>query len=190
MKKIIYTRVDGGLTVDHPAEGARLALQVQLADGTILKPDGAEAPADTFLRGWPVEGAKATWAETEEEFIARVVKKVVPADATDVQIVEASVIPLDRTFRNAWKAGVGRIEHDMTECRSIQRDRLRQMRQPLLQRLDIEFMMAVEAGDLAKQANIAAKKQALRDVTADPRLEPSKTPEELKAVIPVVLTCA
>jgi hypothetical protein len=48
-------------------------------------------------------------------------------------------------------------------------------------------MRAVEQGNTAKQAEISAKKQALRDATDDPILSKSKTPEELKKATPAAL---
>ena len=53
--------------------------------------------------------------------------------------------------------------------------------------VDVEFMRAVEAGDADKQAEIAAKKQALRDATSDPAITAATTPDELKAVVPSAL---
>ena len=46
-------------------------------------------------------------------------------------------------------------------------------------------MKAVESADTAKQAEIASKKQELRDVTNTPI--PGTTPEEIKAVWPEIL---
>lgn len=194
MKKIIYTTPEGLLAVVHPAEGARLAHYITLADGTVL-PKGADTAqgrdpftADSIFRAWPVAGATATWAEKESEFVARIAAKDVPADALDVHIVEGDAIPADRTFRNAWKSEAGRIVHDTPKCREIQRNKLRELRKPKLAALDIAFMRALETGAPASDVQeIVAKKQALRDVTADPRLEAANTPDELRAVVPEVL---
>lgn len=79
------------------------------------------------------------------------------------------------------------IKVNMTKAREIKRDQLRAERKPLLEQLDVEFMRAQEQGDQAKADEIAAKKQALRDVTADPAIDAATTPEELKAVRPGVL---
>ena len=122
--------------------------------------------------------------EADEQFIERIRQKDVPKDATNVRIVEDSEVPADRTFRNAWKAD---LTVDMPKAREIHRERLRQIRAPLLAELDAEYMRADEAGNLAEKQRIAARKQALRDVTADPAIEAAATPAELKAVIPVVL---
>ena len=79
------------------------------------------------------------------------------------------------------------IKVNMTKAREIKRDQLRAERKPLLEQLDVEFMRAQEQGDQAKADEIAAKKQALRDVTDDPAIDAATTPDELKAVRPKVL---
>ena len=79
------------------------------------------------------------------------------------------------------------ININMTKAKEIKKDMIRAERAPLLDLLDVQFMRAVESGDTAKQAEIAAKKQALRDATADSAIEASSTPEELKAVRPAAL---
>lgn len=185
MKKIIYTRADGGLSVVTPAEGARLCRYMTLPDGTAFRNE-TPLPADRTLRTWPIRGAIVEWAETEDEFTARIAAKDVPK-GTSFQIVEESEIPLDRTFRNAWKVGNGKVEHDMEKCRDLHRQHLRSLRAPKLAALDVEYMRADESGDSAKKAEIAAMKRTLRDVTADPGIEAAQTPEELKIVIPAVL---
>lgn len=76
---------------------------------------------------------------------------------------------------------------NMTKALEIKKDMIRAERAPLLAALDIEMMRAIESGNSAKQAEIAAKKQALRDATKDPVLTQAATPEELKAATPSAL---
>jgi hypothetical protein len=71
------------------------------------------------------------------------------------------------------------------KAKAIWKDKWREARKPLLASLDIEFMKAVETADTEKQAEIASKKQALRDVTLTEIV--GNTPEEIKAVWPSVL---
>ena len=71
------------------------------------------------------------------------------------------------------------------KAKAIWKDKWREVRKPLLASLDIEFMRAVESADTVKQAEIAAQKQALRDVTQTEIV--GNTPEEIKAVWPSVL---
>jgi hypothetical protein len=71
------------------------------------------------------------------------------------------------------------------KAKAIWKNKWRGAREPLLASLDIEFLKAVETGNSTKQAEIASKKQALRDVTNTPI--PGTTPEEIKAVWPEIL---
>jgi len=80
------------------------------------------------------------------------------------------------------------ITVNMTKAVEIKKDMIRQERAPKLAQLDVEFMRAVEAGDADKQAEIAAKKQSLRDATDDPAISAATTPDELKAVVPSALS--
>ena len=71
------------------------------------------------------------------------------------------------------------------KAKAIWKDKWREAHKPLLATLDIEFMKAVESADTEKQAEIASKKQALRDVTQTEIV--GNTPKEIKAVWPSVL---
>jgi hypothetical protein len=71
------------------------------------------------------------------------------------------------------------------KAKAIWKDKWREARKPLLASLDIEFMKAVETANTEKQAEIALKKQALRDVTLTEIV--GNTPEEIKAVWPSAL---
>lgn len=191
MKKIVYKRPDGGISIIHPAEGARLAFFITFPDGTRLPSAVAPfvgRPVDSILRAWPVEGAVAEWAEPEEAFISRVIAKDLPHDATNVRVVEATEIPKDRSFRDAWKDEGGAITVDMSVARDIHRDRLRQERENRMAALDVAFFKALEDAvqDPAVQA-IAAQKRALRDAPAHPSIDAAATPSDLKAAIPPAL---
>ena len=80
------------------------------------------------------------------------------------------------------------ITINMSKAREIHRDRLRRMRSPKLAALDVAFIRAMETSDTARLAEIAKQKRALRDVTADPRIDAAATAETLSAVIPDSLT--
>ena len=68
----------------------------------------------------------------------------------------------------------------------VMKTRIRKKRIKLFPQLDVEFMRAVEMGDSVKQAEIAAKKQALRDLT-DINIDSVNTIQELKALWPIEL---
>lgn len=197
MKKIIYTRTDGGISVVSPTEGCRLAYAVVLdgkryEDLRLMKEaSGVELaqyervahPADQFLRGWPVAGAIAEWAETEDQWLARVQAKSVTPGATAIQIVEDSAIPADRTFRNAWQISAGKVVCDMPKARGLARDMLRAERAERFTRLDGEWMRAMGRGEALEAAAVEAKRETMRNWPQDPRIESATTQEELKSTI-------
>ena len=55
------------------------------------------------------------------------------------------------------------IKINVDKAKEIQKDKLREVRKPLLEKLDVDFVRALELG--GDTASIAAQKQALRDVT-------------------------
>lgn len=102
--------------------------------------------------------------------------------------MEDADFPGDGAFRKAWAwTDSGPVTIDMEKAIEIHKDRLRKTREPLLQALDIEMMTAWVNGDTKAGQEIEAKKQALRDVTADPAILAAETPEDLKAAIPAIL---
>jgi len=149
MRKILYSRPDGGLSVVHPVRNTL---------GETLTTD-----AEIEQRAWDK----------------------LPTDAINPQFIDAAVVPADRTFRNAWSHGGSTVNVDMGKAREIHKDKLRELRKPLLEALDVQFMRALELGQDTKA--IVDKKQALRDVTSDAAISAAKTPDELKAAIPQIL---
>lgn len=121
------------------------------------------------------------WKGTLEELASQVVPQGV-----SWEVVPTDTIPSDRTFRNAWKRD---LTVDMPKAREIVKAKLRVDRAPLLAALDVEYMRALEQGDKATEADVVARKQALRDATDDPAIVDAKTPEDLKAIaLPAVVT--
>lgn len=157
MKKIIYTRPDGGLSVVHPVINT-VPVPEDITEQQALQRAIDKLPLD----------------ELTGEVVAH-------------QIVDESTIPTDRTFRNAWVAAAGAVIHDMAKAREIQKNTLRTLRAPKLEALDVAYMRALEVGNTAAAAAIVVQKQVLRDVTADPAIASARTPEALAAVVPDVL---
>lgn len=96
----------------------------------------------------------------------------------DLRDAALLTVPQDRTFRGAWQFSGDAVEIDMAKARDIHRDRLRAERAPRLGALDVDYMKALEQG--GDTTSVVAEKQALRDVTADPRIDAATTPDELK----------
>jgi predicted metal-dependent hydrolase len=109
--------------------------------------------------------------------------KDVPKD-TPYKIVDS--VEIDNNYFNAYEFDLelgSKLNAD--KAKEIHKDKWRSARKPKLQALDIAFMKAVESGDTAKQSEVAAEKQALRDVT-NTEISGS-TIEEIKSVWPEIL---
>lgn len=88
-------------------------------------------------------------------------------EGVEYKIVES--VDIDNDYFNAYEfdAELG-SKVNIERAKAIHLDKFRAARAPKLQKLDIEFMKAVEANDEEKKAEIIAAKQALRDVTLTP----------------------
>jgi hypothetical protein len=124
---------------------------------------------------------------SDEDYRAHVIERSIPPEASEVtELPDDWQPPEDRTFRNAWTLADGaEIAVEMQKARELWKDKMRKARAPLLAALDVEMSRAFKDG--AGQEEIGARRQALRDVTADPAIEAAKTPEELRLVWPEAL---
>ena len=85
-------------------------------------------------------------------------------EGVEYKIVES--VDIDNDYFNAYEfdAVLG-AKVNIEKAKAIHLDKFRSARAPKLDKLDIDFMKAVEANDEEKKAEIVAAKQALRDVT-------------------------
>ena len=110
---------------------------------------------------------------------------LVPAGVA-YEIVEDSIIPTDRDFRNSWTANnIGittaatTVTEDITKAKVIHQDKIRIARKKKFKELDIEFQKAQETN--ASTAEIVDKKQVLRDAPAAAGIATAANTTELKA---------
>ena len=101
----------------------------------------------------------------------------------DGATIDASTatIPSDRHFRNAWKLSGSVMAEDMTAAKVIFKDKIREVRKPLLEAEDVVYMKAMEADDASAKTASVAKKKALRDAPAATAIENADTVAKLKA---------
>ena len=101
----------------------------------------------------------------------------------DGKTVDSSSVtkPSDRHFRGAWKLSGSTISEDMTKAKAIFKDKIRTVRQPLLDAEDVVYMKALEASDSSAQTASVAKKKKLRDAPAATAIDNADTIAKLKA---------
>ena len=90
---------------------------------------------------------------------------IVDKDGNQIDASTATV-PSDRHFRGAWSLSGSVISEDMTKAKEIFKDKIREVRKPLLEAEDVTYMKALEAGDSDAQAASVTAKNALRDAPA------------------------
>ena len=106
---------------------------------------------------------------------------IVDKDGKSVESTKATSKPSDRHFRNAWTLSGTVISEDMTTTKTLFKEKIREVRKPLLEAQDVLFMKAIEDGDSSEQSTIATKKKELRDAPAASAITNAKTIAELKA---------
>jgi len=74
-----------------------------------------------------------------------------------------ATIPSDRHFRNAWSLSGSTITEDLTASKLIFKEKIREVRSPLLAAEDVVYMKALEDANTSAQAASIRKKKALRD---------------------------
>lgn len=121
---------------------------------------------------------------TDEEYVNHVKEKSIPAHAQNVVDIDDLNIPSTREFRAAWKLVGNKIDFDLVKAKEIQLGRVRFARESKLSALDVLFMQAVEKGDTQKQAEIAAQKQFLRDITEPLKALDAKSIDDIKNAFP------
>ena len=102
-------------------------------------------------------------------------------DGNSIETSKATSKPSDRHFRNAWSLSGTVISEDLATAKTMFKDKIREVRKPLLEAQDVLYMKAMEDGDSSEQSTIATKKKELRDAPAASAITNATTITELKA---------
>ena len=105
---------------------------------------------------------------------------IVDKDNNQIDASTATV-PSDRHFRGAWSLSGKVITEDMTAAKVIFKDKIREVRAPLLAAEDVVYMKALEADDASAKSASVTKKAALRDAPAASAIDSADTIAKLKA---------
>jgi len=142
------------------------------------KADGSMAflmPSEKFLAQY----------ESEEAGLNALIQKDIPeALRSSATIVDNSVLPISRKFRDAWKQESSSVVEDMDKAKAIHLDRIRVYRNAELVKEDIKFQRALEADSAYDKAGVIAKKETLRNLPATFDLSGASNGNELDALWP------
>jgi hypothetical protein len=96
-------------------------------------------------------------------------------------LADGATVPSDRNFRGAWVLNGSVITEDVATAKDIFKDKIREVRAPLLDAEDVVYMKALEADDSSAKAASVTKKTALRDATDATAITNATTISDLKA---------
>ena len=104
-------------------------------------------------------------------------------DKDGVIAATPSTMPSDRHFRNAWvfDSAQSAITEDITAAKVIFKDKIREVRLPLLEAEDVAFMKALEVADSDARVASQTKKVNLRNAPQAAAIIGADTIDKLKA---------
>lgn len=102
---------------------------------------------------------------TQEQYEAHVMERSVPDGAINVKRITDENLPSTREFRDAWVdvTDDNNVNIDLAKAKEVKLAEVRAKRNAELEKLDKEFLVALEIGDAL--GPIKLRKQALRDST-------------------------
>ena len=92
----------------------------------------------------------------------------------------SATVPSNRLFRDAWSLSGTVITEDLTAAKVIFKEKIREVRKPLLEAQDALYMRALEDSDTSAKNAIKAKKTALRNAPAASAITQSNSVSVLK----------
>ncbi len=93
----------------------------------------------------------------------------------------------DKSFRGAWIADGKSIVVDMTKARAIHLQRIRESRQKKFIEMGFPYQLDADVERAILPPKTKIKLQELRDLPQTLNLSSANTPEELKAIWPIIL---
>ena len=105
---------------------------------------------------------------------------IVDKDGNSIDASTATV-PSDRHFRNAWTLSGTTITEDLATAKDIFKDKIREVRKPLLEAEDVVYMKAMEADDSSAKSASVTKKTNLRNAPAASAITNASSISALKA---------
>ena len=106
---------------------------------------------------------------------------IVDKDGNSIESSKATSKPSDRHFRSAWTLSGTVISEDLTTAKTMFKDKIREVRKPLLEAQDVAYMKALESGSTSAKTTAKNEKIKLRDAPAASAITNAKTIAELKA---------
>lgn len=106
---------------------------------------------------------------------------ILDKDENSILADDVTSQPSNRHFRDAWVISGTVISEDIDAARGLFKEKIREIRKPLLEAEDVVYMKALEADNTSAKTASATKKQNLRDAPAASAIISATTIDELKS---------
>ena len=106
---------------------------------------------------------------------------IVDKDGKSISQGDVKSKPSNRYFRDAWTLSGKVISEDLVTAKIMFKDKIREVRKPLLEAQDVAYMKALESGSSSAQTTVKNEKTKLRDATDASAITNAKTIAELKS---------
>ena len=130
----------------------------------------------------PVRNTIGETLTTDAEIEQRAWDKL-PTDAINPKFVDASVIPTDRTFRNAWEHSGNSVTQNITKAKTIAHDKRREARSAEFAPHDEVIMKQIPGAD-ATAAEAARAAIRTKYATMQTAIDAASTVDAIKAAMP------
>lgn len=115
--------------------------------------------------------------------VEQIAKRRVP-EGLSYSVVSRDDIPDDRYFRNAWELVDKKVAIARPKAEAVHMDKLRDRRKKLFDKLDKDFMRAVEEDDSTAKSAIVERKRKLRDMPTTFDLTTAMSTDDIKLMEP------
>ena len=115
-----------------------------------------------------------------------VMKKDIPPNVKP-KLINASILPKDMTFRDAWVFKETYIDIDIEKARDVWRNHIRIARELAFEENDKLLRDAILENDDEKRKRGLSIRDALRNATRLPEIDSAQTVDELRRIWPEVL---
>lgn len=129
----------------------------------------------------PEDPSRVAWIAPAEGMLEQIVKDLDPSKPFLVVTRDDLPVQYDDYF-NSWQLKDGAVTVHLEKAKVQHRQFLRNKRNEELQKLDIQFMRAMERGDMDTAQSVGREKQKLRDLTIHPAIDNATSMEELVAL--------
>jgi hypothetical protein len=120
---------------------------------------------------------------SESDFLEGIAEEVVP-NGVPYTVLNAADVPDERLFREAWRLHNGTIVVELSAAKEVAKTFIRSVRVTVMNRLDVEYMRALESDLKGAAQRVTAEKSRWRDMPS--LADGAESVQDLKQIMSTV----